>query len=123
MTEPSFRILITGSRTWDNVGLITHVLNHYTLYDNVTLVSGHCPRGADAIAEKLARAYGWQLELHPANWKRHGKAAGFMRNEKMAQLGADVCLAFIRQESPGATHCLRMARTRGIPRRVWRQAT
>jgi hypothetical protein len=38
-----------------------------------------------------------------------------MRNQHMVSLGADLCLAFIANNSPGATGCMKMAHRAGIP--------
>lgn len=46
------RILATGSRERKNEAMITDALTPYRWLDAV-LVSGHCPRGADAICEKI----------------------------------------------------------------------
>lgn len=117
----AIRILITGSRTWNNIDTIERVLKAYAVpKQRVVMVSGHCPKGADWICEQWAHELGWAVEKHPANWTKYGKAAGFIRNDEMTLKGADVCLAFIRANSKGATHCVRMAKARGIPVRIWR---
>lgn len=111
------RILITGSRDWDNIGQIRHTLSLFARpTDNkiVTLVSGNCPTGADFICEEIARSAGWLVELHPANWGMHNKKAGFIRNKAMVDAGADVCLAFIKNNSKGATMCADLAEKAGI---------
>lgn len=53
-------------------------------------------------------------EAHPADWKRHGKAAGMIRNREMVALGADLCIAFPLPQSKGTFGCIREAEKAGI---------
>lgn len=109
------RVLVTGSRTWDDIATIRYAL---VRIDSVpgphTLVSGACPNGADAHAERIAAALGWTVERHPADWSK-GKGAGLARNREMARLGADLCLAFHRDNSRGTAHMVNRAVEAGIP--------
>lgn len=113
------RILVTGSRSWDDEATISSVLwaEYIAMRDHgpVILVSGACPIGADAIAENVWSRNWLQVERHPADWDTHGKKAGFIRNAEMVNLGADVCLAFIKNGSKGATHTADLAEKAGIP--------
>lgn len=115
------RILITGSRTWPHAGDIRDALRAVWGNGDAVLITGACPRGADAIAERLWRAWGGHVERHPADWQRHGRRAGFIRNAEMVRLGADLCLAFIHRHSPGATHTAALTRRAGIPTRIYRR--
>lgn len=112
-----FRLLITGSRSWvDENAIVEQFRLVYAKYGSeVTLVSGACKTGADGLCEKLAVPAGWVIERHPANWQEFGKSAGFKRNAEMVELGADACLAFIRNRSNGATHTADLAEKAGIP--------
>jgi hypothetical protein len=129
VTKP-YRILITGSRTWDDDrtvwrAIASTVLENAPTDARIVVVHGACPRGADAHAASwtnCARADGRrpvEEERHPADWEQHGKAAGFRRNAEMVALGADVCLAFIRDGSNGASHTAGLAERAGIPVRRW----
>lgn len=111
------RILITGSRDWLDFEFIKEKLVAFTENvsgDSVTLVSGHCPTGADFMAEQVAKSLGWIVETHSADWTMYGKRAGFVRNDHMVKLGADLCLAFIKDGSKGATMCSTLAEKAGI---------
>lgn len=111
------RILITGSRDWDDRQLLEDILIGYdTLVGTgpMTLVSGACPTGADAMAESYAEYAEWTVERYPALWGLHGKRAGYVRNAEMVGLGADICLAFIKNNSRGASMTAKLAQRAGI---------
>lgn len=115
------RILITGSRTWsDRDFIFTEIHNALTelnAWDDFVIVHGSCPSGADRHASEIAQSEFWDEEPHPAMWEELGRAAGFIRNIEMVKAGADICLAFIRAGSRGASHCAEQAELAGIKTR------
>ena len=79
---------------------------------NVIIVSGHAP-GADSLGEKFAADHNLKCELHPADWKRHGRAAGPIRNEEMAEV-SDALIAFWDGKSRGTRSMIEIARRKGL---------
>lgn len=61
--------------------------------DMLTIVSGGA-RGADKFGEVWAAANDAWLDLFPADWETHGKAAGFIRNQQMVDSGLDYAIQF-----------------------------
>lgn len=130
------RVLCAGSRTWTDSGHVATVLGHLAgdallAGEPFTLVHGACPTGLDGIVDRLADGNGWLVESHPADWVRHGRAAGPRRNAYMVSLGADLCVAWIGtcdktgctvepwpHPSHGATGCADLAVKARIP--TWR---
>ena len=116
------RILITGSQLWTDEDRIRQLFTGFKFNPAaVTMVSGHCPRGADLLCEKVAEELGWRIEPHPADWKLFGKRAGYIRNAEMVALGADLCLAFIKDFSPGSTNTAYLAKTADIQTYIFRE--
>lgn len=143
MTNP-YRILVTGSRDWDDVTTIGAALEQAVIDAGdrpILVVHGACPSGADWHADDYARwmrgkGVAIDVEQHPAQnhptqdfgpWP----AAGPRRNAHMIALGADLCLAFVgpctsgrcrrtdRHPSHGASGCAQLARAAGIHVRRW----
>lgn len=126
------RILVTGSRTWTDPRAIRSALNNAFMVrpdrdSSVTVVHGGA-RGADAFAAQWVRDFSCEgnpieAECHLADWTRNGRRAGILRNVEMVGAGAYVCLAFIRGNSRGATHCATVAEAAGIPTIIYRDVT
>lgn len=130
----TLRVLVTGSRTWTSADCISMALHDIAAYARahdrlMVLMHGDCPSGADNIAKLWVMGQNMMAEedgvarpvredAYPAAW-HNGRTAGIRRNEAMVEAGADVCLAFICDNSRGATHCSNLARSRGIPTVVW----
>ena len=118
------RILVTGSRYWDNEGRMRAELikAFNNLRGEPVLIHGGA-RGADTMAGIIwAENPGYGVEVYPAEWNRqpdgtYDKAAGFKRNVTMVNLGADICLAFFKtgEKNAGTTHCSNLAARAGIP--------
>jgi hypothetical protein len=119
-----FRLLITGSRTWNDKAVIVSELVQFARVHGkeVTLVSGGA-RGADSICESVAMKLGWTIEVHKTKWDSkpdgsYNNRAAFQRNELMVLLGADACLAFVKDDSQGTHHTAHLATKAGIPTAV-----
>ncbi len=119
------RILCTGSRDWSGNDAIIETIESVAKEfgfsarrQELTFVHGACPTGADAMVDRAALTLSYRVERHPADWERHGKAAGPIRNSVMTLLGADLCLAFWDGFSRGTLDCITQAVKTGIPVRI-----
>lgn len=66
------------------------------------IVSGGCPKGADAFAESIARKHGIPIIIYHPDWKRNGRAAGFVRNTTIAE-ESDILIACVAENRTGGT--------------------
>lgn len=117
-----FRVLITGSRAWDDWAFVWTKLNELgrEYGSRLAIVHGACPTGADHWADTWQQSHASvPIERYPAPWQTLGKSAGQIRNKAMVDTRPDLVLAFIRNNSPGATGCARMATETGIPVRYY----
>lgn len=138
-TNLPYRLLVTGSRTWDDATTIYNALDAIALrhYDRaIIVVHGACPTGADAHARTWVRAahdVSQPVIEEPHRPETFGPwpRCGPLRNQHMVNLGADACIAFIgpctsprcRRSGPhgshGASGCADLAEQAGIPTRRW----
>jgi hypothetical protein len=116
------RLLVCGSREWTDRELLAATVDqaiaeHGQGRPGVVLIEGDA-RGADRLAGRLARARGWQLEVYPADWQRHGRSAGMRRNARMLREGRpELVLAFTDDlaASRGTADMVRRARAARLP--------
>lgn len=115
-THFAARVIVCGSRDWIDRELIAYVIAEHGAEHGDSLVIVHgAARGADRIADEEALVLGIATEAHPADWKRHGKAAGHIRNEEMAKLGAVKVEAFWDGKSRGTWNMIEAAKRHSIP--------
>lgn len=112
------RVLISGSRDWPAArnGEISDRLA--LLPANSTVIVGDA-RGVDSYAAKAARELGHTVEVHVADWDKHGRRAGFIRNQQMIDRNPDRLIAFQVDKSRGTQHTITMAHGHEIPVEVY----
>lgn len=81
------RVLVFGGRDYNNKKFIYEALDEiYDPFLPMTVISG-AARGADSLALEWAVERMCPFEAYPADWKKHGKAAGPIRNQRMLDEG------------------------------------
>jgi hypothetical protein len=107
-------VLVCGGRDYADVGALNEALDALHRERAVTLLIHGAARGADSLAAAWARSRGIPTLAFPANWKKDGKAAGFVRNARMLRDGRpDLVVAF--PGGKGTAHMVRLARDAGVP--------
>lgn len=114
------RVIVCGSRTWTDREAMNDRLIELLEHDDLTIIEGGA-RGADLLASRWAHHAGVPCEEYPADWERHGRSAGPIRNRKMLDTGADLVIAFRSAgKSRGTDDMIRESKRRGIPVEVVR---
>ena len=115
-----FRVLVCGARDWDDGGMVRRELalllgSHRA--ESVVVIEGEA-RGADTWARQAAVSLGMQVLSFPADWERHHRAAGPIRNQKMLVEGRpDAVWAFHDdlESSKGTKDMVARAAKVGVP--------
>lgn len=112
-------ILVCGDRNWENRAAIHRELSKYDPLKDVVMHGA--ARGADSIAGNVADQLRFAVKPYPADWEKHGKAAGPIRNRLMLEKRPDLVLAFHQdlESSKGTKDMCRIARAKGIPVEVF----
>ena len=79
----------------------------------VVIISGGA-RGADTLAERYAKEANYKLEVFKADWTKHGKQAGFIRNGYIIT-AADAVVAFWDGTSRGTLDTINKAKALNLP--------
>jgi len=115
------RILVTGDRNWDDDDSIARRLNRAARFRRTVIIEGGA-KGADAAAAAWAKAKGAGHEQYKADWAKHGRAAGPIRNRTMLEQGRpDRVLAFHPDlgSSKGTKDMVSAAHRAGVKTKVY----
>lgn len=120
-------LVVTGSRSFEgrsHVRTVNDTLS--TIHESHTidvLLSGHCPRGADKIAEMWAFNNGIQLVTVPANWRGPDDLnAGKVRNTLMLDIANQLASPKRARLVAFVSACIKPGCSKG-PRKHWSHGT
>ena len=105
------RVVIAGGREFNDYELLREICDEHISPDS-EIVSGGA-RGTDKLGERYATETGRDLKIFPADWNKHGKGAGHIRNKQMAEYG-DMLIAFWDGESKGTLNMIQTAKKLGL---------
>ena len=104
------KLLICGSRCRDNFEHVYDCINQIVMNEYsglITEIIEGGAKGVDNIAGIYAKEHHISLNVMPANWKKHGKIAGFLRNIEMVAL-CDKGIAIWDGYSQGTAHTIKL---------------
>lgn len=117
MDNHNYHILIAGTRSFDDYELLKKVCDTtfpiLSEIGDIVIVSG-AASGADRLGERYAYENNYKVLRFPADWKKHGKAAGPIRNAEMAAV-ADFFILFWDGCSAGSKNMLVNAQKHAVP--------
>jgi len=102
------KVIIAGSRSITDIeevaSAIYSMLIEKRLLSIDEVVSGGA-KGVDELGERWAADTGLDCKVFPANWDKHGRSAGILRNIEMADY-ADALIAIWDGKSKGTSHMI-----------------
>lgn len=106
------RVLVCGGRDFNEKEVVYKLLNKIDAETPIASIIHGCAKGADSLAGEWARDYGKFEWKFPADWEKHGKAAGPIRNVEMLHATTpDLVVAF--PGGRGTQHMVDLARKHG----------
>lgn len=100
------KIIIAGSRTiTDYNAVLQAICNSPSSFAITEVVSG-VAAGPDRLGEQFAEEAQLPIKRFPADWQKHGRGAGYIRNTEMARY-ADGLIAVWDGKSNGTRHMIR----------------
>jgi hypothetical protein len=118
MSVPKY-VIVSGYRDFADkkvfASAMTRALKDTIKFDfkNDVIMSGGC-RGTDTLARLYANAFDIRFIEVPANWKKHGRGAGPIRNQKMIDMSKKMTdevylVAFMHAKSKGTKGMIKLA--------------
>lgn len=112
------RLLVCGSRTFEDKDYLFGRLDRLHAERTVSLVIQGGAPGADTLAYEWALSRNIAVAEYRADWAKHGRAAGPIRNQQMLDMGKPEMVAAFTDKplhlSRGTAHMYRIARAANV---------
>jgi hypothetical protein len=112
------KIVVCGSRTIEDAPYIKACLDKSKFRPSMTGIITGGAGGVDTIAYWWARFNGLPCSVYRAQWSTHGRAAGPIRNHKMA-IECDGVIAIWDGKSRGTDNMISQAEKAGKSVEIW----
>ena len=109
-------VIVCGGRDYLDREHVFAVMDEEHTQNPITLLMHGGAPGADRLAYEWAIVNHIGTREYAARWGKHGRAAGPLRNERMAKAGAHLCIAF--PGGPGTRSMTELAQRHNIPTRI-----
>lgn len=111
------KVLICGSRHYDNYDKVKETVKSLVdEHGKIIIIEGGA-KGADTLAKNAAIELGIEYREYKADWKRYGRAAGPKRNQLMLDTeNPDLVIAFHEdlESGKGTKDMLKRAEKEGV---------
>ena len=117
LKEYDEKIIVAGSRDFNDFEYFSlcmeEVISRFS-NEKIIFITGKARSGADALIIDWCKLnnYGW-LE-YPADWDKHGKSAGYIRNTEMCKIATEL-VVFWDSISKGTKHMIDISKKKKIP--------
>ncbi len=107
------KVLVCGGLDYVDAGMVDAVLDGIRAkFPHLTIIHGGA-RGADSLADRYAFAHSLRKLVFLADWDKHGKSAGMVRNARMLLEGKpNLVVAF--PGGRGTANMIEQAEAKGI---------
>ena len=110
------KVIIAGSRTITDILVVRKAIEQRAFAID-ELVHGNA-EGVDRIAQRWAEGKEIPIKIFPAQWRKHDRAAGPIRNIEMAKY-ADCLIAIYDGKSKGTMHMIQTMNKLGKPVQIF----
>jgi hypothetical protein len=101
------KMIVAGCREGIPKAVVHQILDEEVDQSVVEEIVSGGARGVDTFGEQWAYFNNIEVTRYPADWKKYGKKAGFVRNAEMARY-ADALIAFWDGKSKGTEHMIKV---------------